>query len=384
MTLARLARRCVVVLSGCLVASSLVAASNAAPAASEHLRSANETASQAAGGMYGGLGGGAQRTVPKAAAGPAPAAAAGGNGYQNWKDGGTVCGVYANSAGMGSYCSDGSGSSLPRPLVERFPNWAEFENCRFEDPPPGVDVPPNPAPDEEKWQLRTCLTAIDWFTWNGGGNRRVIMDLVLIDIDTDTSYEDTPLSRFLWDTMQTMYPVPMLRVQPKTYPVVGQRAYLTFDWLDTKTREPISEGPYKNDPNGGPFVMHQRGGITMRARAVEMRIDPQIKGVEPFECTVPKLGYDKSAPPDPDRQPSDCYHVFERSSAAAPEISTAEAHLKGDHNVFRMEIDITWRVRYGSQSNMNSLGNYHMLVYQDLPVQDVEAINEPMFDLDLG
>ncbi|MDN5855017.1 MAG: hypothetical protein L0K86_19635, partial [Actinomycetia bacterium] len=324
MTLARAARRLCVFLSCGLVASSLIAATNVSPSLAnpEQAQSARaqDAAAEAAGGMYGAVGGSAVRKDEVGVAGTAS-----GDGYQNWHHGNAICGVYANSAGMGSYCSTGVGGGNPEPLVERYPNWAEFENCRFEDPPKGVDVPTNPEPMEKKWQLRTCLTAINWFSWDGGDSRRIIMDLVLVDIDRDTTYPETPLSNFLWDTVQTEYPVPMLRVQPKTYPVVGQRAYLTFTWLNTKTRKPEKQGPYANSPNGGPFVMHHNGDITMRARAVKMTIDPQIEGVKPFDCTISKLGYVKDAGPDPDDQPSDCYHIFKRSSAAAPEISTAEA-----------------------------------------------------------
>jgi len=379
MTFARAAGRLCAVLAVGLVSSTLVAATNVDPSQSVPQQSPATSAKAAAGGMYGAVGGSAVREDDVGIVDPASD-----RGYKNWNHGNSVCSVYANSAGMGSYCSSGSGLSNPRPLVERFPNWANFENCRFEDPPEGVHVPTNPEPMEKKWQLRTCLTAINWFTWDGGDHRRIIMDLVLVDVDMDTTYPETPLSKFLWDTMQTEYPVPMLRVQPKTYPVVGQRAYFTFNWLNTKTRKPEQQGPYSNSPNGGPYVMHHNGDITMRARATKMTIDPQIKGVEPFECTISTLGYDRSAGPDPEEQPSDCYHIFERSSAAAPEISTAEHELKGSDEVFRMEIDITWRVTYGGQGDRNRLGDYHMRLYQDLPVLDVEAINEPPPDLDLG
>ncbi len=379
MTLARVVRRLCAVAAGGLVVASLTAATNVPSTQSSPQRAPKASVEAAAGGMYGALGGSAVAENQVAVQ-----TAASDRGYENWNQGNSTCGVYANSAGMGSYCSSGSGGVNLDPLVERFPNWADFENCRFEDPPPGVKVPTNPEPMEKKWQLRTCLTAINWLTWDGGADRRIIMDLVLVDIDMDTTYPETPLSKFLWDTMQTEYPVPMLQVQPKTYPVVGQRAYFTFTWLNTKSRKPEKQGPYADSPNGGPFVMHHNGDITMRARAVEMTIDPQIKGVEPFDCTISKLGYDPGSAPDPDEQRSDCYHIFERSSAAAPKISTAEAELKGSDEVFRMELDITWRVTYGGDGDMNTLGEYHMLLYQDLPVLDVQAINEPLPDLDIG
>ena len=384
MTLARVVRRLSAVVAGGLVASSLVAAVNVSPSASPARAADAPSTDAAAGGMYGEVAGNAVQEDRVGAMRPARSKAANGKGSKNWKDQGAICNVYANSAGMGSYCTSGGGTGTPKPLVERFPNWADFENCRFEDPPPGVEVPPNPEPMEKKWQLRTCLTAINWFSWNGGSHRRVIMDLVLVDVDMDTTYPETPLSKFLWDTMQTKYPVPMLRVRPKTYPVVGQRAYFTFTWFNTERRQPEKQGPYANSPTGGPYVERNNRSISMQARATKMTIDPQIKGVEPFDCTISKLGYRGNADPDPKEQPSDCHHIFKRSSAAAPEISTSEHELEGSDEVFRMRIDVTWRVRYGREGAMKSLGEYDMVLFQDLPVLDVEAINEPLPDFDLG
>ncbi|MGH3360001.1 MAG: hypothetical protein ACRDO7_14470 [Nocardioidaceae bacterium] len=375
---------CVAALAGCLAASGLVGAAGAASgSASSQVTSV--LSEGPSGGMYGELAGSPSLTVPQLRIGPtqqASASAASGDDTANYSSGNMVCGVYASGSGMGSYCSTGTG--VPQPLIERFPGM-DFENCRFENPPPGIDVPRNPSPDEKRWQLRTCLTNIDWLSWNGGTGRRIIMDLVLVDNDMDTTYEDTPLSDYLWNNMQTMYPVPMLRVEPKTYPVVGQEAYFTFDWLDPKERKPVSEGPYAGDPDGGPYVEHRNEGMTMRAQATEMTIDPNIEGVEPFSCDVEKLGYDHSKSPRAEDQPSDCMHIFTRGSAAADEISTAENYLAGDDEVFRPRIVVRWNVEYGEPGGaMQTLGDgYEMVLNQDLPVLDTQAVNRPLFDSSL-
>lgn len=367
-----------VALTVCLGVSGATGVANAA--AGPTTSSAPVTATRpagAAGGMYGELAGSPTRTVPQLRIQPnrrASESATGGGQTGDYNDGETVCGVYANSAGMGSYCASGN-EHIPS-LIERFPGM-HFDNCRYEDPPPGVEVPPNPSPDEKKWQLRTCLTAINWLTWDGGDDRRIIMDLVLVDSDFDNTYDETPLSRFLWHSKQTMYPIPMLKVEPKTYPVVGQRAYFTFNWLDAETRKPVRDpnGPYAHDQDGGPYVEHHNRGITMRARAGDLWIDPKIEGDEPFECAVADLGYDKHAK----QQHSDCYHVFDRSSSVAWKYSTAKHYLDGDRDVFRMKIDVRWDVDYTNPGGgMRPLGDgYHMIVYQDLPVLDTEAVNIP-------
>lgn len=380
---------CTAVLAACLAVSGIAASANASSSSSPSgtsqstSRAAAPATSAAPGGMYGELTGNAAMTVPQLRirqTASSSASAAGSSGYQNYDDGETVCGVYANSAGMGSYCSDGTGTPLP-PLIERFPGM-HFENCRYEDPPAGVDVPPNPSPDEKMWQLRTCLTAINWQEWDGGDDRRVIMDLVLVDQDMDTSYEETELSRFLWNSRQTNYPIPMLRVEPKTYPVVHQEAYFTFDWLDAEKRTPVRDprGPYKNAENGGPYVEHHNGNVTMRAEAHTMTIDPQVEGMKPKTCDPGELDYQESKDAIHTEQRSDCWFKFPRSSAAAPEISTADSYLDGDRYVFRPRIEVTWDVEYSRPGGgFQSLGDgYEMVVLQDLPVQEIQALNQPV------
>ena len=383
MTNALTARRLLVAVAGCVVASGLAALSAGATNAAPSAPSTNAPRTAPSGGMYGELSGGSTRTVPQSTVGMQPASASGSSGVGEYDSGDTVCGVYANQAGMGSYCTSGRRGAPPEPLIERFPGM-KFENCRYEDPPEGVNVPRNPSPDEKKWQLRTCLTAINWFSWNGGNDRRIIMDLVLIDKDTDTTYHETPLSRFLWNSMQTMYPVPMLRVEPKTFPVVNQKAYFTFDWLDPNKQTIVSEGPYEDRKNGGPFVRHRNRGMVMEAQATSLRIDPKVKGMDAKTCSGDprELDYHEGKK----TQTSDCYFVFRRSSAAAPQISTAEAYLDGDKYVFRPEITVRWRVTYSKAGGgMQQLGDdYEMIVKQDLPVLDAEAVNVPVPDSSIG
>lgn len=340
----------------------------------------------ASGGMYGELdgtradgdgSGPADRPRP---AGPKPvrgakpvSSEASSSGVRAYDSGGTHCSMYANSAGMGSYCSSGDG--VYKPLVERFPSL-QFDHCRYDDPPAGVEVPQNPNPAEKRWQLRTCLTGIDWFTYDGGDDRRFAMELVLVDKDADTSYHETPLSEFLWNSVETSYPIPMLQVQPRHIPLVNQRAYFTFDWLNGETRKPVNQGPYAGRPGGGPYVEQHNRDLLMRARAGAVTIDPQIEGSKPFTCTVSDLGYDEQAGPQPEDQRSDCHHVFTRSSAAADELSTAK---HGDPDAYQLKIDVRWDVEYGNRARgFRPLGSYHMVVYQDLPVMEAQALNIPV------
>lgn len=340
-------------------------------------------------GMFAELGdGSAGRREPKPPTRPdgtadeasAPSAGTpGASSVQSYDSGGTHCTLYANSAGMGSSCSSGNG--VAEPLIERFPEM-RFDNCRYDEVPAGVDVPPNPEPDRKQWRLRTCLTGIDWFSYDGGDDRQIAMELVLVDRDADLAYHHTPLSEILWDSVQTGYPIPMLQVRPRQVPVVGQPAYLTFDWLDGRTNEPVSEGPYAGEPGGGPYVERANRGLLMRARAGAVTIDPQIEGVRPFSCRVSDLGYDTEAGPLPGDQRSDCYYVFSRSSAAAEDLSTAEG---GDPDAYQIEIDVRWDVEYGSREHgFRPFGSYHMIVHQDVPVMDSLALNIPSYEGDVG
>lgn len=325
-----------------------------------------------AGGMYGQLAGDPAPKTRRASAGSGSAAgAAQSEGVRDYHSEGTTCSLYANTGGMGSYCSSGDG--VYEPLVKRFPEL-DFDNCRYDDPPPGVEVPANPNPRRQRWQLRTCLTGIDWLSYDGGDHRRFAIELVLVDQDFDTTYRKTPLSEFLWSSAQTTYPVPMLQVQPRHVPVVGQAAYFNFDWMNGETREPVDRGPYAEQ--------HNRG-MVMRAHAAKLTIDPQIEGVRPFDCSVADLGYEERQGPQAQR--SDCRHVFTRSSAAAEQLSTAKHQEPGDYDEFQLKIDVRWDVEYGSrQHGFQPLGSYHMIVFQDLPVMDTEAVNVPLPEGDVG
>lgn len=392
-------RRYAVVLSVCVVASGIIGVTSTAnaapeaPTATSPRTGVTQGAPQvaASGGMYGELGGNPQETVPQLAVQPAEQPSTGGSGaasgddgtYEetNSTDGGTDCSVYANGAGMGSHCSSGGGVSLD--LIERFPGM-HFVNCRYEDPPAGFSVPVNPSPGEQKWQLRTCLTAIDWFSYSGGDQKRFMMDLVLVDVDFDTTYHETRLSRFLWDEVQTTYPVPMLRMEPKTFPLVNQKAYFTFSWLNGQTSQPVQEGPYANDPNGGPYVESRpNNGMVMRARALSMRIDPQVTGVEPKTCDPANMDYLQNR--SPEDQPSKCFFVFPRSSAAQ-NLNQNENNPGNDKNSFRAEITVRWQVQYSFQGEpLRQLGNgYDMLLYQTYNVLDAEAVNTPLYSELLG
>lgn len=300
--------------------------------------------------------------------------------------GGASCSVYANGSGFGSYCARGVAGLT---LIDRFTYDAinDFEPCRYEDPPPGIAVPDTTG-DGQEWFLRTCMTDIKWDTFAGGIQRKFSLDLVLRNrADVDTTYDETPLSEFLWKTRQRTYPLAFMRPEPSPLPVVGVPTYFTFDWLEPDyPYDPVSDGPYEGDENGAPYVQEENLGLIMQAEATKVTIDSHIIGEDPIVCSREDLeGYDPREPPLPQDQDSECYLIFERSSAQADQLSDRPVR-DSSGRAYSMEVTVHWRVLYGTDpGNLQPLGGgFDQPLNQALQVRDSEAINEPLYDLTVG
>ncbi|WP_370614102.1 hypothetical protein [Mumia sp. Pv 4-285] len=257
----------------------------------------------------------------------------------------------------------------------------EFVPCRYENPPAWIEVPRNPNPDEGRFLQKRCIENVNWDTYAGGRQMHLTISLEWVPNDADITPPDNPLMTFLWNRVtgdDTALPVPVMRPKPSTVPVVGYPTFFTFAWVDPESGDPVAEGA--GAPLGDPYreVTLPGRGLRMVAEATEVVIDPHQTDMEPITCTPDQLVYEpgKSVAD----QPSDCKITFTRSSATAAAFADADAPAMPQVYVSAYPVTVTvhWRITYGFGDAMQELGNgFEMSATQPLPVQEVQAPNEP-------
>lgn len=296
------------------------------------------------------------------------------------KDSGRSCSVYGNSAGMGYACVK-SGKPTGKSLRERF-GGQKFQGCRYSDVPDALKPAHNPDPDKGRYMLMSCLNDVDFDTYSGGRDRVVDISVVFVENGTDVADRHNAISTFLWNQAESsaQMPVPFLETKPNERPLVGTPTYFTFKWLDPATKEVTAEGPYSDRNQGGPFKELTANGMRLQAKATKIHIDPNQKGIKDVTCSA-DTPYQEGAPAD--EQPGDaCKITFPRTSASAEKYATKSIPSEVD-DAFYLSIDVTWKIEYGtSKDSMKTLGDgFEMRMHQQLPVQEVQALNQPPFSL---
>ncbi|MEH3032838.1 MAG: hypothetical protein PGN07_02070 [Aeromicrobium erythreum] len=296
----------------------------------------------------------------------------------SYNSGTTSCRVYANGAGMGSYCIRPGGSAV-KTLRERFGNQ-KLQLCRYRPIPPGIPTPYNSRAEDGRYMMMTCLSGIDFDTAYGGGDKSMDVSIVFVPWGTDIEDRDNDITRFVWGTFEKseQLPTPIMDNKPSAIPLVGAPSFFTFRWIDGgRDNEVVQEGPYANKPNGGPYKQTDReGGVVLRAEATRIRIDPNQKGIAPITCR-PDTPYREGAAAG-DQPEGACRIVFPRSSASARKLSTVPIPSNVDE-AFWVSIEVEWRITYGDGGgDMRELGDgFTMRLRQALPVQEIQAPNEP-------
>ncbi len=289
---------------------------------------------------------------------------------------GQTCSVYGNGTGMGSYCVSLGGGDALKTLRERF-GGQKFQACRYSDLPPGVEPPFNENPGQGEYMLRECIANVDFDTYSGGRKKALDISVVFVPDGTDTHIVDNDITKFLWSRLQqdAQLPVPFMVPQPSRTPIVGVPTYFTFRWLDPATKKVVSEGPYADKEDGGPYRQINNNGLVMRAQATKIEIDPKQKDMKQISC-APGTPYVAGAPPAD--QPKDaCSLTFKRSSASARAYST-ESIPKMIQDSYYPTLRVYWNITYGADVNhLESLGPFTMNLRQSVPVQEVQVPNQP-------
>lgn len=292
------------------------------------------------------------------------------------------CAGYANSVGVSIYCANGTtgGQPIP-PLNQMFPG-VDFNPCRVYEVPVGMKPPRNPKTGG-KWYLQACLSGIQWDEAYGGTDLKVTLSFVYIDrsepdpTKPNLSPQEQQLSDLLWSQAQSNYPVPFVTAWPTHIPRVNVPTWFQFRWLDSENKV-AAHGPYGNNADGGPYIELSAGGVTLRAESQEVRIDPEVKGMETRDCGAVPLPYNHDAEPTAQEQESDCYVTFDHSSAAAEELTQVDLpKLNPDYPVpmYVISIEVDWHVEmYRGDTKIEDLGVHTFTAYQQIPVTEVPGL----------
>ncbi|MEV6888638.1 hypothetical protein [Kribbella sp. NPDC051137] len=274
--------------------------------------------------------------------------------------GNSVCSMYVNSVGFGSYCSSGEpylGDGSPPPTWKDRLEGRPFVPCRNFDIPEGIKLPK--APEGKKWVLRVTITDYDLNTFNGGDHAHLERAYVPVDPAEEAQCPFPDYMKQFWYEFKSSYPEPALQIMPTYTPRVNVPAYFTLT--------PLSSEIYEVDGTTSSYFSPGHN-LTMRGMVVEMTIDPG-DGTGPFKCmtgTTPlanPTGYDPTQ--DPYHQLNPCKHVYKKSSASQPD------------GMYTVKLTITWEVSYWigkDHGGWNPIGRADVHAVQRLPVQEVEAI----------
>jgi hypothetical protein len=259
----------------------------------------------------------------------------------------------------------------------------EYHRCRYYDIPTGMKAPVNkPGPGE--YYLRACISEIEWDEPFGGDPKVTLAMVFVPETEPDpTEWDPTPLDDFLWNQVRQNYPVPFMTTWPTKIPRVNVPTWFDFRWLD-EDLETAAHGPYAGNQNGGPYLELAASGVTMIARAEAIRVEPQIRDskgnlMDPVECEVPPVSYDQDADPTPDDQRSDCFTLFEHSSAAAEELTPDDVPLPPrDPNyplpMYVVNVAVDWHVTMSAGDETRDLGTHTFTAYQQIPVTEVTGL----------
>ncbi|MFF0341146.1 hypothetical protein [Kribbella sp. NPDC004875] len=274
--------------------------------------------------------------------------------------GNSVCSMYVNSVGFGSYCSSGAaymGGNNPPPTWRARLAGRPFVPCRDFPIPKGIRLPK--APDGKKWVLRVTITGYKLDTYNGGPEAHLERAYVPVGPAEENQCPFPDYMEPFWYYFQTNYPPPALVVKPTFTPRVNIPAFFSL----------TAESSMAYELDGTQSSYYSPGhNLTMRGMVVELKIDPG-DGTPPFTCKTGMTpvdepdGYDESQ--DPFHQINTCKHTYTRSSASQPD------------GMYTVKLTITWDVSYwvGKDADgWHSIGTADVSAVQRLPVQEVEAI----------
>jgi len=252
-----------------------------------------------------------------------------------------------------------------------------FDPCKVDYVPDGMKPPHNQTPAQGKWYLQACMSGIEWDeSLYGQRNLKVTLSFVYVSHSEPdpTQEDDGPLADLLWDwyAKQAQYPIPFVTARPTHIPRVNVPTWFQFRWMDSDGN--VTRHPDGGSPNGDPYIELVSGTVELRAQSVEVRVDPQIEGMDTVDCGAVPVPYDNDAPPSFEAQRSKCFTTFEHSSAAAEALTEVDLPpLNPDYPVpmYVLNIEVVWHVEmFDSGMKIEDLGRHTFTAYQQIPVTE--------------
>lgn len=258
------------------------------------------------------------------------------------------CRMYGSDRGFGVACTGpgGSGGSLRSLLSGPLPE------CWHEGPPEGFRPPARQGGGEGRWWLRTCMTGVDRTTLAPTGSGGISLTYGYDFLPPGEARELTEGEQTVIDALvargQVPIPFPMVETYPSASPRVGET--VSFALSNETTTRSISID-----------------GITMQARVVGLRVEPEGVGGPVLQCDG--AGRELTAEQVDDgatQAPDVCAYTFDRSSFQAGEQSGRDRYPAA--------VTALWEVQYSSDRGSGTLGPFEKRAFTEVRVAEVQTL----------
>lgn len=299
------------------------------------------------------------------------------------------CSAAANGSGLSLYCLSAGGGATIATIAELL-GGAALQPCMHSRVPAGMKPPVNQDGAEGEYWMMSCLSGVNEDTITGGEDVTVQLSFDFVEEGTPPlTYDNlSEAERRIWRRIEySGYPIPFTAARPSHVVRVNQYTFFQFRWMMLQengeyevNRRP---GTPQDDENGDPFIEIGAGSTQARAEATKIVVDANVKGMDAKDCGDDPPLYDFEADPlpaseYPGGQDSECFFRFERSSAAADELSEDIPMPEGVEDypvpVFIMTVTVTWSAEMQTGGDIESLGDHEMVVHQAVPVTEVPGL----------
>lgn len=278
------------------------------------------------------------------------------------------CTFYASSSSAGAYCAAGSGVTGPAQSLQAWLGGRPFYKCKYTPVPDGMylNVPQRP---DGTWMLMVCFQNYDLSQPWGGADTSVDMFAHFVKHGAKLGEPPYRLPGYMeqfwnYQSSRNFYPVPRISVGPKSYALVNTYTYYWATWWDAIDSQQPAESDYTVDVN-----TLTAGTVKLHVRINEVTIHPGQRGMDLVNCGAADVPFDPQARdyvPDAEGgdQPSDCYAVYDHSSASL------------DDDLVQIRATTDWHVTVedGGGNAVVDLGHYGYQAEQRLAVAEVQTL----------
>lgn len=327
--------------------------------------------------------------APSVSTGSAPSlAASASSGVESWSAGGLIetttspltrpsaassgfaqvggCTFYATSASAGGFCSSGGVTGRVQSLAA----WLagrKFYPCKYFELPEGMYVNA-PIGKHGRWMLLACFEEVDLTQpWGGTDVQIDLMGQWVTDEEIADGLTKTKgyMNQF-WDIQsdRNYYPLPRFTPWPSHPFRVGGYSYFSASWIEALNSEKRTEPEFNV-----AYQTTSQGTVYLHAEIAKVTIDPGIDGMDPIDCGIADVPFDREARDSIPRseggdQDSECWTRYEHSTAAE------------DKRSVNITADAMWHVEVNDAAGnqLAELGDFTYSVRQRVAVAEVQPL----------